>query len=96
VWEGKDIEKRDDWIYRLNGAQREEIHAALNSFKGKFPNRLHGMSNFHSPGPWSRPHQPGDIPPSHSPSYTARTIARNPQWPRFLRPPRPRRRSVLP
>jgi hypothetical protein len=33
VWEGKEIEKRDDWIYKLNDAQREEIHAALNSFK---------------------------------------------------------------
>ncbi|PKX92401.1 TauD/TfdA family dioxygenase [Aspergillus novofumigatus IBT 16806] len=33
VWEGKEIEKQDDWIYKLNDAQREEIHAALNSFK---------------------------------------------------------------
>ncbi|KAE8391483.1 hypothetical protein ETB97_006777 [Aspergillus alliaceus] len=33
VWEGKDVEKRDDWIFKLNDAQREEIDAALNSFK---------------------------------------------------------------
>ncbi|KAK1149760.1 hypothetical protein N8T08_005314 [Aspergillus melleus] len=33
VWEGKDVEKRDDWIFKLNDAQREEIHAALEHFK---------------------------------------------------------------
>ncbi|THC95330.1 hypothetical protein EYZ11_005190 [Aspergillus tanneri] len=33
VWEGKDIEKRDDWIYKLNDEQRQEIDAALQSFK---------------------------------------------------------------
>ncbi|KAK6815129.1 Taurine catabolism dioxygenase TauD TfdA family protein [Aspergillus parasiticus SU-1] len=35
VWEGKDVEKRDDWIYRLNDAQREEIDAALKSFQAQ-------------------------------------------------------------
>jgi hypothetical protein len=34
VWEGNDVEKRDDWIFKLNDAQREEIDAALKSFKG--------------------------------------------------------------
>ncbi|GAB1205260.1 hypothetical protein APSETT445_003933 [Aspergillus pseudonomiae] len=35
VWEGKDVEKRDDWIYKLNDAQREEIDAALKSFQAQ-------------------------------------------------------------
>lgn len=35
VWEGKDIEKRDDWTYQLGDNQLDEIDAALNSFKGK-------------------------------------------------------------
>ncbi|KZF21101.1 Clavaminate synthase-like protein [Xylona heveae TC161] len=33
VWEGKDVEKRDDWIYAFNDAQLDEIDAALKSFK---------------------------------------------------------------
>lgn len=36
VWEGKDIEIRDDWIHTLNDAQLDEIDAALKSFKGVF------------------------------------------------------------
>lgn len=35
VWEGKDIEKRDDWIYHLSDAQLDEIDAALAHFKCK-------------------------------------------------------------
>jgi hypothetical protein len=31
---GKDIENRDDWIYKLNDAQLDEIDAALKCFKG--------------------------------------------------------------
>jgi hypothetical protein len=34
VWEGKDVENRDDWIYKLNDAQLDEIDTALKSFKG--------------------------------------------------------------
>lgn len=34
VWEGKDIEKRADWIYQLSDSQLDEIDAALKSFKG--------------------------------------------------------------
>ena len=34
VWEGKDVEKRDDWIYQLKDGQLDEIDAALKSFKG--------------------------------------------------------------
>ncbi|KAJ5627942.1 hypothetical protein N7490_010170 [Penicillium lividum] len=34
VWEGKDIEKRRDWIYQLSDLQLDEIDAALQSFKG--------------------------------------------------------------
>lgn len=34
VWEGKEVEKRDDWVYQLKGDQLEEIDAALKSFKG--------------------------------------------------------------
>lgn len=33
VWEGKDVEQRDDWIYRLNDAERQEIDVALKSFQ---------------------------------------------------------------
>ncbi|KAJ5382592.1 Taurine catabolism dioxygenase TauD/TfdA [Penicillium concentricum] len=33
VWEGKDVEKRDDWIYQLNDDQLDELDAALKSFK---------------------------------------------------------------
>ncbi|KAJ5553333.1 hypothetical protein N7494_002711 [Penicillium frequentans] len=33
VWEGKDIEKCDDWIYQLSEVQLDEIDAALKSFK---------------------------------------------------------------
>ncbi|KAJ5135317.1 uncharacterized protein N7515_004595 [Penicillium bovifimosum] len=33
VWEGKDIEKQDDWIYQLSHTQLDEIDAALKSFK---------------------------------------------------------------
>ena len=31
VWEGSEIEQRDDWIYRLNDAQLDEIDQALNT-----------------------------------------------------------------
>lgn len=34
VWEGKDIEKRSDWLYHLSDAQLDEIDSALNHFKG--------------------------------------------------------------
>lgn len=34
VWEGKDVEQRDDWILRLNEAQLDELDQALKSFKG--------------------------------------------------------------
>lgn len=54
------------------------------------------MTNVHSPEPRTRLHQSRDIPPPNSPSYTAGTIARDSQRARLLRPPRPRRRSVLP
>ncbi|KAJ5561571.1 hypothetical protein N7461_000332 [Penicillium sp. DV-2018c] len=33
VWEGKDIEKQDDWVYQLSNTQLDEIDAALKSFK---------------------------------------------------------------
>ncbi|KAJ5612642.1 hypothetical protein N7510_005836 [Penicillium lagena] len=33
VWEGKEVEKRSDWIYQLSDAQLDEIDAALKSFK---------------------------------------------------------------
>ncbi|KAJ5633851.1 hypothetical protein N7528_001693 [Penicillium herquei] len=33
VWEGKDIEKRSEWIYQLSDTQLDEIDAALKSFK---------------------------------------------------------------
>lgn len=33
VWEGKDVESRNDWIYHLSEAQLDEIDAALKSFK---------------------------------------------------------------
>ncbi|PYI00276.1 Clavaminate synthase-like protein [Aspergillus sclerotiicarbonarius CBS 121057] len=33
VWEGSDIEQRDDWIYQLNDAQLDEIDRALQDFK---------------------------------------------------------------
>jgi hypothetical protein len=35
VWEGKDIETRSDWIYKLSDEQLDEIDAGLKSFKGK-------------------------------------------------------------
>ncbi|KAF9892091.1 hypothetical protein FE257_002497 [Aspergillus nanangensis] len=33
VWEGKDVEQRDDWIYRLGNEERQEIDTALRSFQ---------------------------------------------------------------
>ncbi|KAJ5166932.1 uncharacterized protein N7482_005713 [Penicillium canariense] len=33
VWEGKDIEKRTDWIYQLSDSQLDEIDGALQGFK---------------------------------------------------------------
>ncbi|KAJ5097253.1 hypothetical protein N7456_007974 [Penicillium angulare] len=33
VWEGKDIEKSSDWIYKLSDVQLDEVDAALKSFK---------------------------------------------------------------
>ncbi|KAJ5082533.1 hypothetical protein N7532_011576 [Penicillium argentinense] len=33
VWEGKDVEQRNDWIYQLSASQLDEINAALKSFK---------------------------------------------------------------
>ncbi|GES60772.1 putative TfdA family oxidoreductase [Aspergillus terreus] len=33
VWEGKDIESRDDWIYKLSEEQLNEIDAALKHFQ---------------------------------------------------------------
>ena len=35
VWNGKDVEQRDDWIYQLNQDQLAEIDAALQHFKGE-------------------------------------------------------------
>ncbi|RAK95612.1 TauD/TfdA family dioxygenase [Aspergillus ibericus CBS 121593] len=35
VWEGSDVEQRDDWIYQLNDAQLDEIDRALQDFKSK-------------------------------------------------------------
>ncbi|KAF7134150.1 hypothetical protein CNMCM5793_005829 [Aspergillus hiratsukae] len=43
VWKGKDIEKQDNWIYKLNDSQREEIHTELNSFKGEYADLVYGM-----------------------------------------------------
>lgn len=34
VWEGKDIEKLDDWAYHLSDSQLDEIDTALHKFKG--------------------------------------------------------------
>jgi hypothetical protein len=34
VWEGKNVEKGDDWIYQLKDDQLDEIDAALRKFKG--------------------------------------------------------------
>lgn len=36
VWEGKDVEQREDWIFRLNDDQLDEIDAALKGFKGGY------------------------------------------------------------
>lgn len=36
VWEGKDVEKRDDWLYHLSDAELDEIDAALQHFKCMF------------------------------------------------------------
>lgn len=36
VWEGKDIEKQDDWLYHLSNAELDEIEAALQHFKCMF------------------------------------------------------------
>ncbi|KAJ5511958.1 hypothetical protein LT330_003078 [Penicillium expansum] len=33
VWEGKDVEKRDDWVYQLSNDQLDELDAALKSFR---------------------------------------------------------------
>ncbi|KAJ5247595.1 hypothetical protein N7468_002578 [Penicillium chermesinum] len=33
VWEGEEIEKRDDWAYKLSDAQLDELDTALKSFK---------------------------------------------------------------
>ncbi|OOF93408.1 hypothetical protein ASPCADRAFT_53110 [Aspergillus carbonarius ITEM 5010] len=35
VWEGSEIEQRDDWIYRINDAQLDEIDQALKNFKSQ-------------------------------------------------------------
>jgi hypothetical protein len=47
VWEGKDVEKQDDWIYHLRDDQLDEIDAALKIFKGFFtcPGKL--LLTFH-------------------------------------------------
>ncbi|GJP88587.1 hypothetical protein CBS115989_1113 [Aspergillus niger] len=37
VWEGTEVEKRDDWIYQLNDGQLDEIDQALQFFKSKNP-----------------------------------------------------------
>ena len=49
VWNGKDVEQRDDWIYQLNQAQLAEIDAALQHFKGEY-NPISPMTgrNMHS------------------------------------------------
>ncbi|KAJ5126733.1 hypothetical protein N7448_007512 [Penicillium atrosanguineum] len=35
VWEGKEIEKRDDWVYQLSDAQLDEIDKGLQIFKAR-------------------------------------------------------------
>jgi hypothetical protein len=34
VWEGKDIEQREDWILKLTEEQLDELDQALHNFKG--------------------------------------------------------------
>lgn len=41
VWEGKDIESRDDWIYKLSEEQLNEIDAALKHFQCMSTSHLH-------------------------------------------------------
>ena len=36
VWEGHDVEGRDDWVVCLTEAELDEIDAALQSFQGKW------------------------------------------------------------
>lgn len=40
VWEGKEIEKRSDWVYQLTDAQLDEIDSALKSFKGRLISKV--------------------------------------------------------
>lgn len=40
VWEGKDIEKSSDWIYKLSDVQLDEVDAALKSFKGSLGDNI--------------------------------------------------------
>ncbi|KAF9252151.1 hypothetical protein CBS147333_479 [Penicillium roqueforti] len=54
VWEGKDVEKRDDWVYQLSDDQLDELDAALKSFKSLGLSSGHiNQSNF--PLPTLRP-----------------------------------------
>ncbi|KAJ5806550.1 uncharacterized protein N7503_004152 [Penicillium pulvis] len=54
VWDGKDIEKRDDWIYQLSDVQLDEIDAALKSFKA-LEKPLGYINEFTFPLPSLRP-----------------------------------------
>lgn len=42
VWDGKEVEKQEDWVYQLSNTHLDELDAALKSFKGislEFMNR---------------------------------------------------------
>lgn len=49
VWDGKDIEKNSDWVYKLSDEQLDEIDAGLKSFKG----RKESVFKYHPSPPFS-------------------------------------------
>ncbi|KAF7528501.1 hypothetical protein PCG10_000345 [Penicillium crustosum] len=55
VWEGKDVEKRDDWVYQLSDNQLDEIDAALKSFKEALNLSLGHINQSTFPLPTLRP-----------------------------------------
>lgn len=87
VWEGKDVEKRSDWVYELSGAQLDEIDAALKSFKGERTShsqfQTSRFANCRSPEQALGTHQPVHLSSANYSPGPEESIQRDPHWPRF-------------
>lgn len=94
VWDGKDVENREDWIVTLTDTHLKEIDQSLNHFKCKYTSKLQAniiewiLISLISieQTPWI--HQPINFSVAKSPQPVQRTVTKSTFWPWILRSPR--------